>query len=504
MALVLQTEALTYTYPGATAPVLQNINITLKSGELLLLAGNCGSGKSTLLKCISGLIPHHLEGAIQGRVLLGEVDLARCDPTRIIKSIGVIWQNVEAQLLHHKVEDELAFGMENLGFPVPEIEAGIETVQFLLEHAPNQRISALSGGQKQRLAIAAALTTRPPLLLLDEPLANLDPPSTRRLLNYLRKLCRQGTAIVLAEHRLDLIAPYAHWITFLVNGKAFTRKTDFCQKDHVNVSCTESANLSSTIKSSNRAAAPVEIKNNQDDLQVAREVATPEVSTNNKPLLVIENLQVGYGRQRVLDNVNLTLTAGESAVILGNNGSGKSTLLKTLCGLKDKTKVRFDTFKVNSKNVKKLPVKLTKEVALVLQNPNHQLFMNTVWGELSFNCSDSVKVEELLALFDLNELRDRHPYSLSQGQKRLLALAAALAQQPKLLLLDEPTIGQDNKSLQKIIDILNKIRMLYQTVIITATHDRRAAEAIGEKIIILHKGSPPVQGGMNLLEKFFG
>jgi len=487
MTPILKTANLTYCFPCEERPVWENLNLSFYPGELVLLTGDCGSGKSTLLKCLCGVIPHLMRGSLTGEITLAGKNLAFIKPGEIIRHIGVVWQNVEAQILHQQAADELVFGMENLGLPPTEMLDRLREILLLVRLEENTPVTSLSGGQKQRLVIGASLIMQPSILLLDEPLANLDMPAVKRLLSFLRELTRNKTTIIMAEHRLDLAAAYADRTLLLENGR-ITEKT---------VSPEDSAPQATSIQPDHcPAAAPP---------QAPPPLSSPPARSGfAKPLLQVQNLCVAYGKTEVLKNFSLEAPPGSSIVLLGDNGSGKSTLLKTLCGIKDKTTVNFDTLEICGRRIKKFPARLAGETGLVMQNPNHQLFMSTVRGEISFANEDSGAVAEILSLFELQALADRHPFSLSQGQKRLLALAASLAHRPPLLLLDEPTIGQDRKSLLKMLSVLKTLRETWQTTIITATHDRLAAAELGETIILIQKGEPPITGGPSLADEYFG
>ncbi len=469
MAL-LEVKNLAYTYPNSPVPVWEKVSFELHRGELLLLAGDCGSGKSTLLKCLCGVIPQLLQGDLEGEVLVGGKKVATSNPGEIARQVGVLWQNVEAQILQQYVEDELVFGLENLSLPPDQMEKRLEGILPLVQLERHWPVPSLSGGQKQRLIIGSVLLAQPSVLLLDEPLANLDPPAAQRLLEFLQHLCRQGTAVIMAEHRLELAAPYARRCFFLEGGRLVERRN--CEEIAGSMFSKETATASSAKK-------------------------------NDRPVLEIDGLTVSYGKQTLIRELELRLRGGESVVILGQNGSGKSTLLKTLCGIKRESAVIFKSFMVNGKKVKRLPANLSEVTGLVMQNPHHQLFMESVRREIGFGSVSETVVEDILKLFHLHELSERHPFSLSQGQKRLLALAATLSHRPPLLLLDEPTIGQDHASLDRMLKVLRYLAQEWQTAIITATHDRRAAVQLADRVILLEQGQKPLYGGRELIDAYF-
>lgn len=494
MALpVLEVKNLAYWYPDTAEPVWQEVNFSLERGELVLLAGCCGSGKSTLLKCLSGVIPYLLEGRLDGEVLVAGKKYEGISPSEIIRHVGVVWQNVEAQILQQYVEDELVFGLENLACTPEEMDERLARILPLVQLERNTPVSSLSGGQKQRLIIGSILSMQPAVLLLDEPLANLDPPAVNRLMLFLQGLCRSGTAILMAEHRLELALPFAHRVIHLEGGKALTRTViNFAgEHNHTGVSCSDTI-----INDAGKGQT-----NKQCDNQNVEQKDTGKHQTTT--VLEIEGLNVSYRNRVVLQELNLKIEAGERVVILGHNGSGKSTLLKTLCGIKGDSTVKFKRFQLNGKDIRKLPANLARGTGLVMQNPHHQLFMDSVYREVAFSSDDDCMVNDILHLFGLQDFAQRHPFSLSQGQKRLLAVAAALSHHPRLLLLDEPTIGQDYVSLGRMLGVLKHISSTWNIAILTATHDRWATEQLADRVVLLEQGKRCLSGGRELIEVYF-
>ncbi len=488
---LLEVTNLAYWYPDTREPVFAGVSFSLEAGEMVLLTGDCGSGKSTLLKCLCGIVPHLLQGRLEGEVRVAGKWMGKYRPAEVIRHVGVVWQNVEAQILQQTVEDELVFGPENLGYTRQEMTEILRAVLPLVQLGPDLPVASLSGGQKQRLVIGSVLATGPSVLLLDEPLANLDPPAVNRLLGFLGELCRQGTAVLMAEHRQEAAAPYVRRIIRLEGGTAV----------EISAGCGASrpGGLSYPVGTRGPAGATKE----SDQRQTRQETAASG-GNSNKAVLEIEGLTVAYRPRQVISNLDLQVNAGERVVILGHNGSGKSTLLKTLCGIKGLSTVSFSLFRLNGKNIRKLPADFSGETGLVMQNPHHQLFMDSVRKEIAFGSGDSAMVEEILELFALKSLEQRHPFTLSQGQKRLLALAAVLAHRPSLLLLDEPTIGQDYASLDRMLTVLSYISREWGTSILTATHDRYAAKQLADRVILLEEGKSPRYGGRELIDAYFG
>lgn len=458
---VLKVENLTYNFPDEEEPLLDEINFALEKGEFVLLSGESGTGKSILLSCLNGVIPHIWQGNLQGNIIFYGKNSYQMSFQEITEIAGTVLQDVEAQIFHLQVEDELVFGLENLGLTEEDIKKRLDKILPLVNLEAQANVQFLSGGQKQRLILGAVLAMLPKIILLDEPLANLDLESAHYFLAFLSELSKQGKTIVMIEHRLDLAAQYVDRLLYLADGK-------------IKIDCKEK-NIIREKEKEKRNSILVDRENN----------SCPDV-----PVLKIKNLSFAYSGKEILHNVNLEIMQGEKIIVLGENGCGKSTLLKILAGVNKK--FLADEFQVTN-----------QKIGFVLQNPNHQLFMQTVEQEVSLNAPDHASAEEFLILFGLHNLKERHPLTLSQGQKRLLALAAIAVSNPSLLLLDEPTIGQDYKSLGKIIEALNWLNREKGTTIITVTHDQKAAECLADKVIVLSGGTVQKTGQKELIHQYF-
>lgn len=472
---VVKVKNLSYTFPGQNTPLLREINFSLAEGEFVLLCGESGSGKSTLLNCLNGIIPHLWQGKLEGEVWLKNKQVAQSSLTQLVGLAGTVFQDVEGQIFQLKVQDELVFGLENLGLSKPEITERLQGVLPLVNLPESSYIQTLSGGQKQRLIIGAVLAMLPQLIILDEPLANLDLPSAHNLLQFLKALCQQGKTIIMVEHRLDLAASYVDRLLYLEEG---TIKEDLRQKKQI-------------IQKEKEKKESILIK-------------TGKNYSSSSSIVEIENLSFSYGKKQILENLKLELKQGEKLVILGENGCGKSTFLKILAGINKGSGLKAQKLESLGQPLSRVNNSFfSRNIGFVLQNPNHQLFMNSVFREISLNASNTQAVEETLQLFGLEEVAERHPLTLSQGQKRLLAIAAITVSNPALLLLDEPTIGQDYGSLGKILDALTCLNEKKGMSMITVTHDQKAAEGLADKVAVFSQGTPGEIGGRELIEKYF-
>ena len=442
--------------------ILNDVNFSADYGEIVLIAGHSGQGKSTLLSLISGIIPYINGGMLSGKVIIdGQINTKN--------KVGFVIQNADAQILHKTNEDEIAFGLENIGVEPNKIERQIDIVCDIMKLDKNDFSRSLSGGQKQRLITASVLAMGRKILLLDEPLANLDKQSTEILMSTLKNLANAGYSVIIVEHRLDMVISYVDSVWHIENKNIFKVE----DKNKYLISQTK------------------QTEDNNGDI------------TTNEILFYLRN--VGYsvkenGKKKViLENINLDIFKGERLLILGENGSGKTSLLRLLAKLSKKT----SGIMVNSFCIDKANKKWFKKVGFVYQNPDYQLFMPTVEKEIYFGAQSKEYAEEIIKMFNLDYIRTRHPASLSEGQKRRVSIAAVMAGKPEVLLLDEPTVGQDYQGLCELSDILNKIHTETQNTMITITHDKRIAKSICDRVIIINNHNIEKIGHKNLVDKFF-
>ncbi|MEW6380139.1 MAG: ATP-binding cassette domain-containing protein [bacterium] len=479
-SLLLSAQNLSLFYPASSRAVLKACNLEIQSGEILLIAGPSGSGKSSLIHALSGLIPRNIQGRIQGSVSLLGKNIQEIPFWEISRSLAVVFQEPEEQFFTLKVEDEIAFGPENHGLPPEEIrqrihQAALDTdTEFLLPRL----IHTLSEGEKQKVAIAANLAMNPQILLFDEPTSNLDERSASQFYTLLEKLHQHADrAIVLTEHRLHRAAQIADRLIILRDGEiAYDGKPHLLQNPQwpqtwgLRAGSDQSPALSSG-KEKSRAM-------------------------HFQPILSVSDL---YFRFRpnghfAVQVPKFSVDAGEAVAVCGDNGSGKTTLLRLLAGalIPDQGDILLEGRKIHS-----LPLgQRSQMIRLVLQNMDHQLLGRSVFSELvnwSFPSGSEKKrasVEKaslLLDRFNLSHLRDRHPHSLSVGEKQRLAIASGIINNPSLLLLDEPTSGMDGASIDQLIHLLREHKEQGMALVI-ASHDDELIEAICDRRISLHFG----------------
>ncbi len=446
-APAIHVRGLDVRYPGGLG--LKGIDLSIAQGSFVLIGGRSGSGKSTLAHALLGLL-HQEETSIPVEVT-GEISVAGLSPGRdavaqVATRAGLVFQNPAAQLFNATVEEEVAFGPRNLGLPSEEIASRIAHALEAAgcDHLRARSVRHLSAGEQQRVAVAAALAMGPSILILDEPTANLDEDGTRSVARVLAGLHRRrGVTVVVIEHRLEPFMPLADRLIWLRNGRIVADGAPELVLDRVGVR--------------------------------QEERSSPSHPTGD-PLVTLDGVAAGYDGRAVLRDCSLTLRDGDFAALVGPNGAGKSTLARVLAGLlrPRRGRVIWHAGKGNR-----------PRVGLLQQNPLHQLVCQVVEEEVRFGPRNlgldrDRDAEALLARTDLLRLRNRPTQALSVGEQQRTALAATLSLRPGLLILDEPTIGQDWHHLSQVMDLVSELNRQGQTVLLI-THDRRLVDRYADR-----------------------
>lgn len=463
MGIAIRLKEVSFKYDGAKENVLENINLTVEYGETMLLSGVSGEGKSTLLSIINGVIPFANSGEFSGSVEIDGKDVTKLKISERSKLIGTVLQNADEQIIYDLVNEEIAFGCENLNIACEEIDRRIERFTTLMQIEKNAKTKTLSGGQKQRLITASTLAMEQKIIILDEPLANLDTHTAHILLKALRNLANSGYAVLIVEHRLDVVKNYIDKVMRIENKQLFTS--------------TDINDLNSGIKT----------------------IPHADGSLPGEVLIKGEKLFFAAGDRNIIDGLDIEIRAGERIVLLGENGCGKTTLMRMLARL---NKPNDGALSQTITKSKKANSKWFSKVGYVYQNPTYQLFMPTLLSEISFKAKSEEVAREMINAFGLSGLEQRHPQSLSEGQKRRASIAAVCASEPTVLFLDEPTVGQDYKNLCKTVETVNKINKNLGTAIVTVTHDKRCAGALADRVLIMENGKISRQGDYRLANEF--
>ncbi len=531
MPPVIQVSRLYYAYPPplrGTAPteVLQDVSFDLHAGEFVALLGRAGAGKSTVCLALNGLVPHALGGVFRGQVIVNDLDSRAHSVAQLAQVCGLVFQDPETQLTQMRVEDEIAFGPENLGLPSGEIA---DRVTWALDAVGLSRYrdrnpAHLSGGEKQRVAIAAILAMRPQVLVLDEPTANLDPGSKAAVFAVLARLARQRRmAIMIATQDVERVQRYAGRVLVLHEGRIVLdgRPAEVFAHEHDlkawGVGLPQMAELAQAL-SDRRGRPHVFTSLSGAYGALRRDLARSAAAETPHPREVVEtlhatSLQAGAAPQIAVEDVRyayddgtdalrgitFAIRPGEFLALAGPNGSGKTTLAKHINGL---LKPAAGRVMVDGQDTASLRVaQLARRVGYVFQNPDHQIFSPTVEEELAFGLrlqgleKEEVarRVETALVSHGLAGCAALPPAALSLGQRRQVTLAAVMATGPAVLVLDEPTGGLDWQSRQELIDRLRAYNAQGGTVILI-THDVRVIAEAARRVIVLHSGQAIFDG----------
>ena len=466
----IAADGLTFTYHGAARPAFHDVSFDVEPGGCLLVVGPSGSGKSTLALALGGLIPGDILGDLSGTLT-------------VEGAAGIVFQDPASQLTMERVEDEVAFGLENLGWPR---DAMVERVPSALAEAglaglERRRSHRLSGGQQQRLALAGALAPRPGILVLDEPTANLDPDGAAALFERLSALLAEGSVtVVLVEHRVEAAWPLAT-VVLALDG------------DGAPIGVGKPAQV---LRRSRKRMAAAGIWLPGEAPMPPEPVAGPSTGARNAasapsdPILIADGLRFGYEREvPVVRDVSLSISRGERVALVGPNGGGKSTLGRLLVGLlrPDHGEVRL----AGHDPSRLKPHDLARLAGYVFQDPESGFLANTVAEEVGLGLTPE-EAERLPTLMDALDLPlasfgDRSPYRLSGGEARRLSLAVALVRDPEVLVLDEPTFGQDRHGYDGLLRILRD-RAGAGTALVVATHDLRLVRDLDARVIEIDDG----------------
>ncbi|WP_018754857.1 ABC transporter ATP-binding protein [Paenibacillus terrigena] len=464
--VLIECDHVTYTYEGEERPAVRNVSLTIRQGEFVTIYGPNGSGKSTLCQMMNGLIPGQMGGQMQGKMTVQEYELQGHaeEVHQLSPQIGFVFQDPDAQLVVGSVEDELAFAPENLRIERAEIIRRLEETlrQVAMEDYRDRHVHQLSGGQKQRIAIAAVLTMKTPILILDDVTSSLDAAGKQSIFKLLHALHEQGVTCIATASRFDAIP---RGTTRLI-----TMKSGEIQSDESITNVKQLPVFLSSLES---------VKTAESKRHIAVE-----------PIIEVRELTYRYPNGHVgLKPCSFNLFPGEIAALTGPNGCGKSTLTKLLMGLLPAAK---GTIRMQGKDISKSSIyDRAKWLSYVHQQPEHQFIANTVMEECMYSLrmmrerrldqtSNQSLMEEqgkqMLDRIGLYEKRDRHPFQLSQGEKRLLSVASMWLTDPKLLILDEPTSGQDLANTQRMFELCTDMAE-HGVSILVVTHDQRWIES---------------------------
>jgi energy-coupling factor transporter ATP-binding protein EcfA2 len=486
----LLVDDLSFRYRDRQDLAIQDVSLNMEPGELLLVAGPSGCGKTTLARCINGLIPRSYKGEMTGSVRILDHDTNELSLARISQMIGTVLQDPERQILGTRVLSEVAFGLENLGFSRPEIRERVtETMDYLgISELSERETHNLSGGEKQKVALAGVLAMRPKMLLLDEPLASLDPASARETMALLRQLIDEGMSVLIVEHRVeDVLKIKPDRVMLMLNGVVtYLGSTDGLESavDYHEVKLPARMTMKMAAQDPALKSIPTHLAGDGDTAE---------------PLVSFENVNFEYeGDVEVLHNVTLDIHRGDVIAVLGPNGAGKTTLVKHAIGL---LKPKSGKVWVEGRETSELSVaEIANTLGYVFQSPSHMLFAPSVKEELSFGPKNlghrpediEKEVREAIEIVNLTGLEENPPLALSFGQQKRVTIAAILSMRSKILVMDEPTAGQDYKNYMDFMDSI--LQLPNFEAILFITHDIDMAVIYANRVLLVSDGMVVADG----------
>lgn len=525
---------------------LNGVNLSIYPGEFVGIIGPSGAGKTTLASLFSGAIPHHYSGSLYGTVSIAGHDTTTLEITNIACLIGSVIQDIDAQMVAANVEDELLFGLENFGVPhddIPNrIAQALETVG--ISDLRNRDLDTLSGGQKQKVAIAAILALQPKVMVLDEPTCALDPVSSRMIFSILRNLNQNfGITIVVVEQKVALLSEYCKRLMVLSKGElVLDAPVSEALKDinllrKVGINYPRTTHLVKQLQDENMcdlAPLPVGVDETVDNIvstlrndyvSIAKQncesscessceaskgkysttessnnesVAKLEIDNNRKPCLSLRNVSFAYSNGvKALNNISFTINPGELVALIGRNGAGKTTITKIINGLLKPTEgnVIIEDLDTSSLRISQI----AKYVSTLFQNPDRQLCKETVLEEVTLSCTligqneDEAKAHAMEIIEELELDPKASPFMLSRGQRQMVALAATVVTNPKILLLDEPTCGLDYNECMRIMQVVERLRKNGCCVIMVC-HDMEVVLDYATRLITINDGKLIIDG----------
>jgi energy-coupling factor transport system ATP-binding protein len=478
---------------------IEDISFSLPKGELMLIAGPSGCGKSTLLKCLNGLIPNSYKGALSGEIQLEGRSIRGLSLRELARHIGTMLQDPDKQIIGSTVEQEVAFGMENLNTPRAEMRTRVHDVltRLHLEHYQKQATHALSGGQRQQVAAAGLLVMQPSIFLFDEPFANLDARAVDELEELITTLRQEGHTVILVEHRVEeSLTLNPDKVLLMRDGRQvfFGSTEEFLRiADPTQIKLPIDATLRT-----------LDNQSNARDLLIQPIITRHTADETVEPILTFDNVHYRYSAlsEEILHGVSFQIRRGETIALLGPNGSGKTTLVKQALGLLRPNKGSVRLYDEETRHLSVAQV--ASRIGYVFQSPGAMLFAPSVHKEVSFGPENlrfspeqlATSVRQAEEALNMAQFTERSPFSLSFGQQKRVAIASILAMQSKILLLDEPTAGQDYRSYIAFMEYLRNLPNLDALLFIT--HDLDLALRYTQRVLLLKEGKlvadgPPLQ-----------
>ena len=510
----IEIDGLTYSYPGAPQPTLSDISLRIEKGDFLAVVGNNGCGKSTLCKVLNGLIPHFITGEFQGRVRVEGLNTLDSDVGTLAQKVGYVYQDFENQIVRPTVLDDASYACQNYAMADYRERGRAALAQCGLQGKENDFIWQLSGGQTHLLALAGAVSLQPDVLILDEPIAQLDPAHADCIYAVLRRLNEEyGKTIIVIEHHTEYIADFCKHVMLLKEGRVqwVLPAGEALQRVEELQSCNifppqvtiaawrasrkagQAERLPTTVEEGKAFFVP---KARPEPLPPARRPGQGET------VAAFQNVSVAYRSvkgdpHKVFEDLTLDIHKGDKVALIGSNGAGKSTFMKLMVGL---LKPSGGSVWLNGRDLHDVrPEALSRQISMVYQNPEDMFIKDSIEKDIAYAMEvrgvpdAAARTRRLLERFRLAGLRERDGRLLSGGQMRRASLAIGVALDPGILLLDEPTANLDIATRKEIMHTLEELKEITETVVI-ATHDMQLVCEWAERIIVLCGGRVVADG----------
>lgn len=510
---LIEIKNVTFQYPGADVQSLKNVNLTIEEGDFIAIMGGNGSGKTTVSKLLNGLIPHYYVGDIEGEVIVDGKNTIESQVTDFSELVGYVYQDFENQLVQAKVINDASYTPLNFGYTDYK-ERGKKALDKVgLIGKDEEYIWELSGGQKHLLALAGAISLEPKILIVDEPVAQLDPQHAKEFYDVLKILNESGMTIIVIEHHTEFVAEYCKNMVLMDNGTVLWKKS--VREGLVRVNELQDKNIYppqvtlaiSELTNGEMAALPINV---EEAIDYIEDYALPEVKpiylqeANNSQIVKekkeviaeVRDAEFSYKmitreKKKILKSVNLDVYKGDRIALVGNNGAGKSTLMRLMTGL---NKPEKGSVKIKNESTDDFsPEYFADRVTYIYQNPEEMFIEDSIRSDIEFylksrKISDyETKVDDIIEKFQLTDLQHRDGRLMSGGQQRRASLAIGVAMEPSLILLDEPTANLDIATRKYITQFIQALREEVESVVI-ATHDMQLVAEWANRIIVMKDG----------------
>ncbi|WP_112181888.1 ABC transporter ATP-binding protein [Paraliobacillus zengyii] len=507
MTAQIEIDQVTFQYPGGDAPVLENVSLSLEKGTFVAIMGSNGSGKSTLCKLLNGLIPHYYVGDFSGKVTVNDLVTTEQKVAELSHDVGYVYQDFENQLVSPRVLEDASFAPLNFGYADFKERGKRALDRVGLVGYDQEFIWQLSGGQKHLLALAGALSLDPDILIIDEPVAQLDPQHAEEIYQILQRLNEEdGKTIIVIEHHTEFIASYCKEVVLMDQGKVVWKKETNAALQNVEALVASQiyppqvTQASYQLGNTQAVKLPITLAQARTFFEKEERVGSLlEESVEVRPLreTIVEMKDVSFSyktitrsKNQVLNGIDLTIHHGDHIALVGNNGAGKSSLMRLITALVKPEAGNVMVKNMNTRDVS--PEKLADLVTYVYQNPEQMFIEDSVRKDVEFFLKArkvegyQEKVDKILEQFELTDLQDRDSRLMSGGQQRRASLAIGVAMDPEVILLDEPTANLDIATRKHITRLISDLEEIAAVVI--ATHDMQLVAEWANRIIVLNNG----------------